>query len=471
MAALFQCFRKKREKLNEHSECNNTKCGKLKLCSACKDNLRKYLDEDGTDGVVCSKSPKNERNIAARDSSLSSNSTQEDANAPASPVRSETSAQNYDYRPMAQGNISGMSYMPVSKLDPNYNMNHPRRGKAVIFNFDRWDNTNIPTLDLPPRLGSEKDKKDLSDCLRDLSFEVITHDNLKRQKFDKVLDKLRREDHSEADCLVVAIMTHGEKNTIYLSDGTQLPVNLIWEKFEANACPTLAGKPKIFIVQACRGKRYDHGTRINESAQTHHLLTDVTDFASFSYVIPNAADILVAFSCPLGHYSWRHPESGSWFIQSICKVFNQDAYEMDLKTMLTTVSREVAVNYESNTNQYDSDKKKQVPSTSSTLIRNVNFAPKPLIIAETLAARAIEPTLQTNGNVQPISLEQVQEAVAEAVETRELIEHQTNISEIVPLILPETPIIQGTDNLCVASVSEEIPSLVQSDSSHSKLSL
>ncbi|ODN01038.1 Caspase-1, partial [Orchesella cincta] len=405
----------------------------------------------------------------SRDSSLSSNSSEQDANSPASPVRSENSAYITDYTPMAQGNIHGMSYMPTSKLDPNYNMTHPRRGKAIIFNFDRWDNTNIPTLDLPPRLGSQKDKKDLSECLQNLSFQVITHDNLKRQKFDKVLDKLRREDHSDADCLVVAIMTHGEKNTIYLSDGTQLPVNLIWEKFEANACPTLAGKPKIFIIQACRGKRYDHGTRLNESAQSHQLISDVTDFASFSYVIPNAADILVAFSCPLGHYSWRHPESGSWFIQSVCKVFNHHAYEMDLKTMLTSVSREVAVNYESNTNQYDSDKKKQVPSTSSTLIRNVKFSPKPLVtVASTSPVTVMESNAQMNGNVRPISLQQVQEAVAVAVETTEMTEHQTNISEIVPLILPEPQTLPGTTNMCAAAVVEDIPPLMESDSSHSQ---
>lgn len=60
---------------------------------------------------------------------------------------------------------------------------------------------------------------------------------------------VRREDHSDADCLVIAIMTHGEKNSIYLSDGSLIPVNSVWEEFEANACPTLAGKPKIFIIQ------------------------------------------------------------------------------------------------------------------------------------------------------------------------------------------------------------------------------
>jgi hypothetical protein len=34
--------------------------------------------------------------------------------------------------------LPGLAYMTVSKDDPFYNMNHPRRGKAIIFNFDHW---------------------------------------------------------------------------------------------------------------------------------------------------------------------------------------------------------------------------------------------------------------------------------------------------------------------------------------------
>lgn len=95
-------------------------------------------------------------------------------------------------------------------------------------------------------------------------------------------------------------MTHGEKNSIYLSDGSLIPVNSVWQEFEANKCPTLAGKPKIFLIQACRGEDYDHGTRMRRGSGMEAPRNDITDSGTFSYVIPNAADIIVAFSCPLG---------------------------------------------------------------------------------------------------------------------------------------------------------------------------
>ena len=102
-------------------------------------------------------------------------------------------------------------------------------------------------------------------------------------------------------------------------------------------------REKNDIVKACRGEAYDHGTRLEGSQQIAlpSQLQDVTDLASFSYVIPNASDIFVAFSCPLGHYSWRNPTNGSWFIQAICKVFSKDGYKLDLHGLFTTVSREV----------------------------------------------------------------------------------------------------------------------------------
>lgn len=96
--------------------------------------------------------------------------------------------------------------------------------------------------------------------------------------------------------------------------------------------------------QACRGKQYDSGTILHPTVPSDSTVfdrSDVTDSSTFSYVIPNAADVIVAFSCPLGHYSWRHPERGSWFIQAICKVFNSHGYDMNLQELFTTVAREV----------------------------------------------------------------------------------------------------------------------------------
>ena len=40
----------------------------------------------------------------------------------------------------------------------------------------------------------------------------------------------------------------------------------------------------------------------------------------FDSRVPNNADFLIYRSTPEGYVSWRHPDTGSWFIQAICDV-------------------------------------------------------------------------------------------------------------------------------------------------------
>lgn len=49
-----------------------------------------------------------------------------------------------------------------------------------------------------------------------------------------------------------------------------------------------------------------------------------------------------------GHFSWRNTTNGSWFIQSLVKVLTRDSGHDDLLSMMTTVNRNMILNFESN---------------------------------------------------------------------------------------------------------------------------
>jgi len=90
--------------------------------------------------------------------------------------------------------------------------------------------------------------------------------------------------------------------------------------------------------------------------------------------VPVEADFLYAYSTVPGYYSWRNSTYGSWFIQSIIKVFDGNAKDMDILQMLTRVNA-ILSTYESHTNYHFSSKKKQVASIVSMLRKELYFFP------------------------------------------------------------------------------------------------
>lgn len=53
-----------------------------------------------------------------------------------------------------------------------------------------------------------------------------------------------RTNHSDNDCLLVAVLSHGETNIIYAKD-THYKPDCLWSPFTADKCPTLAGMSNI----------------------------------------------------------------------------------------------------------------------------------------------------------------------------------------------------------------------------------
>ncbi|CAL8096745.1 unnamed protein product [Orchesella dallaii] len=222
--------------------------------------------------------------------------------------------------------------MPVGRDSEVYNMRHPNRGKAVIFNHMKFENGQST------RHGTETDEQKLKNCLLRLGFEVFVHRDLKRLEIMDVLHELRKEDHSDSDCLLIVVLSHGEKNKIYCSDSEYKP-EMLWDSFTADVCPTLAGKPKIFFIQACRGDQLDSGIVLKANRTQTDSLPQKEEI--MNYVVPNRADFLIVYSTVEGYYSWRNTTEGSWFVQSLTKVLTSHKNKKDLLSMMTIVCREV----------------------------------------------------------------------------------------------------------------------------------
>jgi len=257
--------------------------------------------------------------------------------------------------------------MPVERDSEVYNMNHPRRGIAIIFNHMNFD----PRLGLKQRNGTNVDRDSLRSVLKGLDFEVKVYNDLHFKQLERVLEEVACYDHTDADCIFVAVLSHGEMGILYAQDQPFKPDRL-WCHFNAEKCPTLAGKPKLFFIQACQGDQLDGGVRLHAVAKTE------TDSNAHTYKIPSHADFLIAYSTIPGFYSWRNTSNGSWFVQALCKELNSEtAAARDLLSILTRVARRVALDFQSNTpGDYMMHERKQIPCITSMLTRDIYFTAK-----------------------------------------------------------------------------------------------
>ncbi|XP_073498807.1 caspase-3-like isoform X2 [Phyllobates terribilis] len=163
------------------------------------------------------------------------------------------------------------------------------------------------------------------------------------------------EDHSERSCFVCAILSHGNEDGIYARDKI-FTLKWLVKFFSKSSCKSLAGKPKLFFIQACRGEEWDFGTKTDGISDTVH---------SLSPQILREEDMLYAYSTPPGYFAWRNSVNGSWFIQSLCKLLQEHGNRMELMQILTRTNHMVALDYESSSGG------KEIPCIVSMLTKEL----------------------------------------------------------------------------------------------------
>ncbi|KRT78616.1 Peptidase, partial [Oryctes borbonicus] len=83
-------------------------------------------------------------------------------------------------------------------------------------------------------------------------------------------------DYTNYDCFLLIVLSHGDKGVLYARDNGYKPES-VWGPFTADNAPTLAGKPKMFFIQACQGDQLDRGVTLSRTE---------TDGSPHSYRIP-----------------------------------------------------------------------------------------------------------------------------------------------------------------------------------------
>ncbi|KAH8293098.1 hypothetical protein KR044_002674 [Drosophila immigrans] len=241
--------------------------------------------------------------------------------------------------------------MVTGPNDLEYKMDHKYRGLALIFSHEHFEDANLMR-----RTETDTDTKNLMEALQKLDFTLRPYKDLRLKEVRKKIMKAAALNHSEHDCILVAVLSHGENDFVYARDACYRSEDL-WNEFTADKCPTLAGKPKLFIVQGSQGQR----------PMARQTQTDSD--SNSSYRIPIYADFLVAFSTIPIYGACGQSSNGSWFIYNLCQELLASGRQLDLLTLLTFVAQRVAVDFETCDEGY-----KPAACTMSSLTRIVHFA-------------------------------------------------------------------------------------------------
>ena len=207
-----------------------------------------------------------------------------------------------------------------------YKLDRRPCGFCVIINNVKFSDKTMN------RAGAEEDERNLKQLFKDLFFRVIVKRNLTKHQMENVAVKYGSKDHSTFDAFVMIVMSHGgDRDCILGVNGRETSVKNLIVEFQKLKCPSLKEKPKVFIIQTCRGSlakvcKRSTSPASNATSQagpsTSALVDNEPWDASLSpdstlprSVFPREFDFVLAFATVPGYVSFRSEEHGAFFIQ------------------------------------------------------------------------------------------------------------------------------------------------------------
>ncbi|CAL8272752.1 caspase-6 [Gadus morhua] len=277
--------------------------------------------------------------------------------------------------PGRAGNLTEVDafYGSGISLDPaeEYKFDHKRRGLVLIFNQENF----FWQLGLNPRYGTNADRFNLEKRFETLNFEVNAYDNLKREEVLAKITEAAESNHVDADCFMCVFLSHGENDHVYAYDG-KISIHDVTALFKGDKCRSLVGKPKIFILQACRGDQHDLAVTPMDVVDSEAKVNEVVVDAGVLHTLPAGADFLMCYSVAEGYYSHRETVNGSWYIQDLCDTLRSFGESLEFTELLTLVNRKVSLRSVGHAADRSAIGKKQVPCFASMLTKKLYFRTK-----------------------------------------------------------------------------------------------
>uniref|UniRef100_K7F908 Caspase-14-like n=1 Tax=Pelodiscus sinensis TaxID=13735 RepID=K7F908_PELSI len=219
------------------------------------------------------------------------------------------------------------------------------------------------------RSGAEKDIERMNKWLCKYQFEELSQPCVDPDgkeillALKKFRDKINQS-KDEVSCCLITLMSHGRNGYIRGKDSEHVLLDDIFALFNNMQCPKLQEKPKIFIIQACRGGKKDSGVE-----KTDDEPEEVDDTSHFR--LPTASDYFIVYSTQKDYVSLRNTEKGSRIIEAMDEVLSKDGTEWHIWDLFTKINS----NLVGKTFEHNNSSVKQTLVMESTLTKALYLAP------------------------------------------------------------------------------------------------
>lgn len=206
-------------------------------------------------------------------------------------------------------------------------------GLALIVSND-YHLTQMATL-----RGTSNDAQLMKESLLELNYAVVYKHNICRMDLLSLLDEAASASFPyNLKRLVFAFSGHGTKdNDMLMQDGEPVNMEFVVSKFLPASKPHLSSIPKLFFIDACRGKKIDTGVTVAKCNDSAAVPRGGKVLESVRF--PSEGNFLVAYSTSSGYEAYEFSDRGGlWMTVLANKLVSEDKSIVDI---LTDVNQEL----------------------------------------------------------------------------------------------------------------------------------
>ncbi|XP_046571455.1 caspase-8-like [Haliotis rubra] len=207
-----------------------------------------------------------------------------------------------------------------------YKMEAVPRGLCLIINNINFEG-EIPSLH-----SAQEIAEPLKELFQKFHFKILYRKDKSANGMMEEVRFVAGKDHSQYDCFVCFVLTHGEDGVLFGSDGKKVPLKEFISAVSDQHCPTLAGKPKLFFVDSCR-----RGDPIKAALKSLSEYLSSPDEDGD----PELIDYFVGYSTQKYKRAYRNNESGNIYTQEFISVMMDQGEREDLLSIMTMVNENV----------------------------------------------------------------------------------------------------------------------------------